>query len=570
MENFNQNDFSSELFSGCDEKSIPELLKELSNQNLIQSFYKMKNNPGETQRAVLQDILKHAHKSEFGQKMGFSEIETVEEFQNIVPISQYSDYESGIEALKIGGSDVLFNGKIASFIATSGSTGIPKLIPESKNGELIKAMVSQVRAILLLTLAPEVLEPGKKILAIANPSEYGKTEGNIPIGSASGQAAKDIPEEMQKKMVLPIELIAAKDLSNEATDYLTILFSLRERQLAGVVCSNIAHFNILLNKMNMFKNDLIKDIKDGQISSKILIPEGLRASLDRKLEQDPQRASELEDIVAKQGNLDVASIWPGFSVVSCWMSASAERIVNDIRKRLPEKVKFLEWGYGASEGKFNIPTKPDDPAGFLALFGYFFEFLPFGEEKPLQVHELKTGGYYELIITSYSGLYRYNMRDIVYVTEIADNSPRIVFMSKATEKIKLDDFKLMTYEMDAYIKHTSAQHNEDIRFFQIITDQMEKKLVLIIEPLTNNDMSNDFRTTLENLLISENNEYRENRSRQSMNPLEIIVAKQGYRDSLFTRSIMTGKNVNQTKLKIMVDDYPEKENIINWIKEENS
>ncbi|KNZ41413.1 GH3 auxin-responsive promoter family protein [Acetobacterium bakii] len=569
MANLNQNEASNVLFSECGEKSIPEFLKELSNQALIQSFYKMKNNPEETQWAVLQDILKHADKSEFGQKMGFSEIKTVADFQNMVPISQYGDYASGIEDLQRGQADVLYNGKTPGFIATSGSTGIPKLIPESKNGELIKAMVSQLRTILLLTLAPEVLEPGKKILAIANPAEYGKTEGGIPIGSASGQAAKDIPPEMQRKMVLPIELITAKDLSNEATDYLTILFSLKEKQLAGVVCSNIAHFNILLNKMNAFKEDLITDIRNGQISSEILISEGLRESLKHKLNPDPQRARELEDVLSEQGHLDIASIWPDFSVVSCWMSASAERIVNDIRMRLPAQVKFLEWGYGASEGKFNIPTKPDDPAGFLSLFGYFFEFLAVGEEKPLQVHELKAGGYYELIITSYSGLYRYNMKDIVYVSEIEAHSPRIVFISKASEEIKLDDFNIMTYEMDTYIKQTSAQHNEDIRFFQIITDQTHKKLVLIIEPLTNSTISGIFRTSLENLLISENKAYKENRFQNVMKPLEIIVAKQGYRDSLFTRSIMTGKNVNQTKLKIMVDDYPEEENIINWIKEDN-
>ena len=565
---FAQKDFN--ILNGENEKSIPEILKEMPPQQLIKFFHFMKNNPEVTQKVVLQDILKHAEKSEFGKAMGFSEMKTIAEFQKKVPISQYCDYESSIDDLKMGASDVLFEGKTASFIATSGSSGIPKLIPESKNGELVKAIVSEIRTLLLLSLAPEILAPDKKILAITNPNEYDKTPGNIPIGSASGQAAKDMPGAMQKKMVLPIELMGAKNLSNEATDYLTILFTLKEKQLAAVVCSNIAHFNILLNKMNTFKDDLLEDINCGQISSTVLIPDGLRESLNHRLKPDPQRAQELREIFEKHHQLDIPGIWPNFSVVSCWMSASAERIVKDIKMRLPEWIKFLEWGYGASEGKFNIPTKPNDPAGFLALFGYFFEFLPQGNENTLQAHELKQGEYYELIITSYSGLYRYNMKDIVYVEAMEDQSPRIVFISKSSERLQLDNLELMAYEMDAVIQKITEEQNEEIRFVQMLTDKKEKKLVFIIELLSREISGELFRTALENRLRSENSVYQENRRLKQFAPLEIIIMKQGYRDSLFTRSIMAGKNVNQTKLKIMVDNYPEKENIINWIKEENS
>ena len=41
----------------------------------------------------------------------------------------------------------------------------------------------------------------------------------------------------------------------------------------------------------------------------------------------------------------------------------------------------------------------------------------------------------------------------------------------------------------------------------------------------------------------------------------------GYRDSLFTRAIMPGKNVNQTKLPTIVKVYPDKSSIIDWVKE---
>lgn len=562
-------EISSDIFAGRQGKSIPEFLKDMPNEKLIKSFYIMENTPEVTQLRVLQDILKSAQNSEIGKKLGFAEIKTVDAFRKKISISDYTQVEAEIDRLKAGAADIFFDGPAASFIATSGSTGVPKLLPESNNGVLVKGLVSQIRAILLLMLAPEVMAPGKKVLAIANPSEYGKTDGGIPIGSASGQAAKDMPVEMLKKMVLPPEMMMAKELSNEATDYLTIRYALEEKNLVGVVCSNIAHFNILLKKMNATAADLLADIETGQISTKISLNEDLRARLVAKLTPNPERAEELKTILTKHKTLDVAGIWPDFSVVSCWMSSSAAKIVADVKKSLPATVKFLEWGYGASEGKFNIPDKAQDPAGLLALFGYFFEFLPVEStnNETVLVHELKQGGYYELIITSYSGLYRYNMKDIVYVTEINNQIPRVVFVSKASERLDIEHLKLMIYEIEGSIQKVSAQQNQEIRFFQILLDASQRKLVFILEPCSATLDGELFRAALDESLMVDNQDYRKLRHDNILAAPEVLVMQDGYRDSLFTRAIMPGKNVNQTKLPTIVKAYPDKSSIIDWAKE---
>ncbi|WP_414151333.1 GH3 auxin-responsive promoter family protein [Acetobacterium carbinolicum] len=557
------------IFGGNDDKSIPERLKEMPNEKLIKSFYFIQSIPEATQIRVLQDILKSAQNSEFGRKMGFSDIKTVDDFRNKVPISDYSQIEEELTPLKAGQGDIFFDGPTASFVATSGSTGVPKLIPESKNGECVKGLVSQIRAILLLMMAPEVMAPGKKVLAIVNPSEYGKTDGGIPIGSASGQAAKDMPVEMLKKMVLPPAMMIAKGLSNETTDYLTIRYALAEKNLVGVVCSNIAHFNILLKKMNAQADDLLEDIREGQISSKISIDAVLREKLVSELLPNPERAAELETILKNKKTLDVAMIWPEFAVVSCWMSASAAKIVTDIKKHLPQSVKFLEWGYGASEGKFNIPDKAQDPAGLLALFGYFFEFLPVGEvtSQTLLAHELKKGGYYELIITSYSGLYRYNMKDIVRVTEMNNQIPRLVFVCKESEKLELDRLSLRVFEIDGAIETISNYLNQEIRFYQILLDRENKKLIFILEPYSERFDSEVFRLNLEKHLFKLKPSYQRLRESCHLRGVEVIMVSDGYRDSLFSRSIMPGKNVNQTKLKTIVTEYPDRNSIAGWAKE---
>ena len=558
-----ENKVIAEMFPQHSGKSIPEILAEMSNQEIIKSFFLLKNDPEAIQKRVLQDILNHAAHSQFGIASDFAAMKTVDDFRARLPITGYGDYQENIELMKKGQPDIQFNGETVRFIATSGTTGIPKLFPESKIGEMAKAVVSRIRLILLLSLAPEIMRPEKKVLSITNSAEYAKTESGIPIGSASGQAAKDIPREMQQKLILPVELILAKDLSNEDMDYLILLLALAEEHLAGVVCSNIAHFNMLLQKIAGFRDELLADISRGEISGRINISQELRAALGAKLTANPGRAEKLGEVFASHQPPEVDHIWPDFSVVSCWMAASSERIVNDVRRRLPSETKFLEWGYGASEGKFNIPSRADDPSGDLALFGYFFEFLPLGGKDTLLAHELQAGEYYEIIITSYSGLYRYNMQDIVYVKSVENQAPRIVFAAKRTEFLELNDLSLYIYQIDQDLKEASAQVQAELRFYQIMAENKEQRLVFIVEPFADDFPGQDFINALEKILIINHPVYCRLRENQRIKAAEVVVVAQGYRDGLFSRSLMPGKNVNQTKLKTIVEVYPDESSVIN-------
>ncbi len=94
------------IFAVSEDKSIPEILKEMSNEKLIKSFYLMGNTPEGTQLRVLQDILKSAKDTEFGKKYGFAEIETVDAFRKKVPFSDYSQVAAEIDRLKAGAADI--------------------------------------------------------------------------------------------------------------------------------------------------------------------------------------------------------------------------------------------------------------------------------------------------------------------------------------------------------------------------------------------------------------------------------------------------------------------------------
>lgn len=117
-------------------------------------------------------------------------------------------------------------------------------------------------------------------------------------------------------------------------------------------------------------------------------------------------------------------------MASCWLSGSVGRDAYDVIQRMPKSMRFFDMGFGASEGKFNLPMKLGNPIGAAAIFSVFFEFIPLEGGDPCCIWEVENGKYYEMLVTTYSGLYRYNMLDVVRFDGVVGNTPKFVFVAK--------------------------------------------------------------------------------------------------------------------------------------------
>ncbi|MDN5307596.1 MAG: hypothetical protein PWP16_959 [Eubacteriaceae bacterium] len=534
----------------------PQQIAALSDQESFIYLEKLLANPQDTQEQLLLEIVNDAVHTDFGKRLQFDQIKTVEDFQHRVKISEYCDYQESIDLIAEKGSqDLLFPGESRQFIATSGTTGKPKLFPESQKGSQVKALVSKIRAIKMMMMAKEVMAPEAKVLAIANPAAYGVTKSGIKIGSASGQAASDLPPELLEKMVLPVELLLANNLSNESIDYLTMFYMLREKNLVGVVSSNIAHFELLLEQLKEHIDELTKNIEWGKLPESLEIPDELRQKLEEKLNPDCDRAQSLRQLFSQTKGLPILEIWPNFSVIACWLSSSTGRVATSFKSRIPETIKFLEWGYGASEGKFNIPDQLGDPAGPFADFGYFFEFLPIGKTKPLLLHELAVNQAYELIITSFSGLYRYNLKDLVWVKEMKGKMPRLQFLSKSSEKLSIEDRDIFVYELDQCLDAVSKELKMGVHFYEVMFENAA--IHFFIEPLNENWQTDTYAASLEKMLRASISAYGDLRLKEVLKPLVLRQMRKGYRNGKIKRTVMPGKNVNQTKLKTIIGKIPD-------------
>ena len=488
------------------------------------------------QEETLLDILACAQNSEFGKKYRFDKMKSADDFRKNVPITEFNDYRNYIERMKKGEENVLYDGKTLSFVMTSGTTGGEKYIPESPRGELVKKIVSNMRTLEMIRCCPEAMLPDKKILAITNLAVYNKTEGGIPVGSASGQAA-GADAAAAEKLVLPPVLLTAAELELETVDYLSVLFSIANRNVIALICNNVAHFEMLLKLLNSRFDSFVSDIRSGTIS--VEISDKLRAELMKSWKADARRAEELEKIYQQKGSLTTEDIWTGFKFVSCWLSSDVGRIAKELRGLFPKNTMFFDWGYGASEGKFNVPVQPDQSDGLVAGFGYFFEFLPIGGKDPILLKDTIDGEMYELIFTTYSGLYRYNIHDIVKISDNNDGSKSMEFVCKASDKLVLGGKELYSVYLTDIVESYEKANNTTIRLFQ--GENLNESLQLYIEPVDKNIDKTGFEAYM----------------KAELNKIGILLAgvewkESGYRNALFNKRVSAGKTINQTKLRIFI------------------
>lgn len=496
------------------------------------------------QRDVLLDIVSAARDTEFGRAHGFADVRTVEDFRAAVPVSTWSDYADASERMQAGAEDVLFPGRASAFIGTSGTTGAPKYIPDSAVGETVKSEVVRLRTAEMIRCFPYLLAADSKVFSISNTAAGRLTSGGIRVGTASGQAAGASDARL---LSLPVAVLMAPRMDSALMDYLTVLYNLAQPGVVALACNNVSQFAEVLQLMNDRAETFIHDIETGTFSCDLSGHDELAVQLRQGWKPDPARAAELRAILAEKGRLDVADVWPRFKLVGCWTSGGVGRSVEEFRRIFPEGTSFFDFGYGASEGKFNVPFRPDDPYGYPAVFGIFFEFAPLDGGEPVMLHEAADGVDYELVVTTYSGLYRYNIHDIVRVRTEPEGFKTIAFAAKASDRIAVGDATLYAHELTGMVEGYEREAGAFLRVFQGFVE--DGALRVEAEPDPSRPFDADaFEAHLRAALAG-----------RGIALSRFVELPGGTRDGLFLHKGASGGNTKQTKIPVFPGDAPARE-----------
>ena len=514
------------------------------------------------QKEVLKDIVKNAKNTEIGKKFDFKTINDVDMFRHHVAVTTWHDIAPLAKRLEEGESDLLFADKPSFFICTSGTTGKIKIIPESQDGKRLKALTGQLRIEAISRFLPSMMKG--KLLPLVNHAIEGYTEAGIPYGSASGITLITASQEVQKKVAFPMELLEI-DYS-KSMDYFLMRFAVTE-DVRAIFGNNAGRIAQLIETAQKEADNIINDIEKGTLFGMETLPESIQTKLKKLMHPNPKLASSLRKAKQEKGHFLPDIYWPNLQVVVCWLSGSVGRYVKTLTPFLSKDILFFDVGYGATEGKFNIPLEPNNAAGVLSIYSAFYEFQESGSDDFLMAHELQNNKSYELYVTTYSGLYRYRMDDIIRVDGFVGTTPKIVFENKAGEILNISGEKVAASSLIPIVNQAVLEITKQTPYHWCVVADDEKKcyhfcIELPLETIYSKESAVQIANRLENLLKTKTFIYPIFREQKLINKLRLTLMKNGWQEALYAEHLKNGRSNAQIKLPLIYADIPKKEFIL--------
>jgi hypothetical protein len=386
------------------------------------------------QQNVLSGIMRYAEPTAYGKAHGFSTIQSSSEFATRVPVNTYESLRPWVSRHEQGEPDVLFPGKPMFYATTSGTTDAPKRIPISQkyHDECYNGL-SHLWLHSMFVENPGFMD-GYDISMVGKAIE-GHTADGTSYGSFSGHMNAYASDFVRRFRVIPFEV---HDIDDYPARYYALLRTGLAYPIRWIVAANPSNLLEMHRAVMANLNDIIRDIHDGGLKPGLNINRDLRQKITGRLKPNRQRARELEKLVAQHGeSLRPSHYWPTLQLINTWKSGNAAVYLRQTEGYYPPHTVIREFGYLATEARAGIVLHNADDISILAAHLLYFEFVERNEidsEHPtfLGAHELETGREYAVFITTPSGLYRYNMNDILKVEDFFGTFPMVRFVQKGS------------------------------------------------------------------------------------------------------------------------------------------
>ncbi|NJO74627.1 MAG: GH3 auxin-responsive promoter family protein [Leptolyngbyaceae cyanobacterium RM1_406_9] len=137
------------------------------------------------QEGFLRSLLQIHQNTEFGQQYKLSDIKTIDQFRERIPIQPYSSYQPLIERMATGENNVLVSDRLLYFNLTSGSTGRQKLVPVTKRSRRAISRANWAAMGFAIDAARQKGMPLGKILFASSAKPLGQTDAGIAYGPVS-------------------------------------------------------------------------------------------------------------------------------------------------------------------------------------------------------------------------------------------------------------------------------------------------------------------------------------------------------------------------------------------------
>lgn len=532
--------------------------------------------PQESSGKTLRQILSNSIGTAFGRDHDFKSIldtdddeEMYRRYVQNIPPSEYEAFRPYVDRSLAGESDILFPGRPVMYATTSGTTNAPKWLPISadylKNvyGVMTRMWIEDM-------LRRRPLAFSGRVIAITGADCEGMSPDGLPYGSVSGFTRRNAPEFVKRRYAFPSSVMSISDYT--ARYYVMMRMSV-EYDVTFITTANPSTIVELLNNSEEYFDDYIEDIEAGTISSKMDIEPEIRMKLESCVSPNPQRAAFLRNIRLRYGlKIHPKHYWPNLQILSTWKCGNTGVFIQKFYNAFPKRIYHQDCGYYSSECRFGIPVS-DSFNTVLFPNLHFYEFVEeseIGSENPhfLRVHELVQGRRYCPYITTVSGLYRYNMNDLVKAGPKYQNTHTLQMVQKINGIINITGEKLYERQFLDAVRSAEARTGMGVTFFIGFADVADSTYDFYFEfdrkSVAREDVEH-FTSIVDEVLMEQNIEYKCKREsnrlkaprgwelvHRSYEKYKVGCLKEGRRDGQFKVVMLMQDETKHEKFKKLV------------------
>ncbi|KAL2512127.1 putative indole-3-acetic acid-amido synthetase GH3.1 [Abeliophyllum distichum] len=549
----------------------------------LQFIEELTQNADGVQQNVLAEILSRNAQTEYLKRFNLDGITDRETFKSVIPMITYEDLQPLIQRIANGDrSPILSAHPISEFLTSSGtSAGERKLMPTIKEEwdrrQLLYSLLMPV-----MNLYVKGLDKGKGLYFLFVKTET-KTPGGLlarPVLTSyyKSDHFKTRPYDPYNVYTSPNEAILCADsFQSMYTQMLCGLYEREEVLRVGAVFASGLLRAIRFLQLNW--SQLTHDIRTGSLNPKV-IDLSIQECMTRVLRPDP----ELADFVAKEC---VKENWEGI-ITRIWPNTKyLDVIVTGAMAQYIPTLDYYSGGlplactmYASSECYFGLNLKPMSKPSQVSYTIMpnmaYFEFLPHdpnssghAQDSPPKLVDLvdvEIDKEYELVITTYAGLYRYRVGDILRVTGFHNSAPQFHFVRRKNVLLSIDSDKTDEAELQKGVENAIQllhEFNTSVVEYTSYADTntIPGHYVIYWELLVKDPTNSPSEKVLNHCCLameeSLNSVYRQCRvADNSIGPLEIRVVKSGTFEELMDYAISRGASINQYKVPRCVSFTP--------------
>ncbi|CAN6312268.1 unnamed protein product [Urochloa humidicola] len=548
----------------------------------------MTTNVDTVQERVLAEILSRNAGTEYLARCGLAGATDRAAFRARVPVVTYEDLQPDIQRIANGDrSPILSAHPISEFLTSSGtSAGERKLMPTIKE-ELDRRQLLYSLLMPVMNLYVPGLDKGKALYFLFVKSETttpgGLTARPVLTSYYKSEHFKNRPYDPYHDYTSPTAAILCADAFQSM--YAQMVCGLCQRhdvlRVGAVFASGLLR---AIRFLQLHWEQLADDIERGALTPRVTDP-SVRDAVAGILRPDADLARFLRaECSCGDWAGIVTRVWPNTKYLDVIVTGAMQQYIPTLEYYsggLPMACTM----YASSECYFGLNLQPmchpsEVTYTIMPNMGYF-EFLPVDEatgqapagdaaaHQLVDLARVEAGREYELVITTYAGLYRYRVGDILRVAGFHNAAPQFRFVRRKNVLLSIESDKTDEAELQRAVDRASALLRARSRggstavaeyTSHACTRSIPGHYVVYWELLEQQEEEVDGETMERCCLEMEealNSVYRQSRVADgSIGPLEIRVVRPGTFEELMDYAISRGASINQYKVPRCVSFPP--------------